>query len=105
MQSMVDKDAPENWIAPDTLAVLDNGSDVTSLIPEQAELKIDLNTWTPADVVNIASATVCALVDEDLYLVLMSRNSNMWLVEMTLRLDEFGTTALFGDSSYCQSHL
>jgi len=105
LQAIVDDQPLEDWLEPSTLANLDAKSKANGVFPENADLFVDLNTWTPSEVVNVESANICVANNEQLYLVLMSASSGKWLVDVTFQLDDEGTNAITGSVSYCKSHL
>lgn len=105
LQSFINEDPLEVWVAPTTIAVLGEGATIDDMLPTDEIPSIDLNTWQLSEVVNIGSATICATTPEQLYLVLLSDSTDNWLVEIILQLDEMGTNPLFGTTSYCQSHI
>ena len=105
MQSLVDGESIDNWAAPGSVNLINSADSLGPVLDSVAPIELDLNTWTPSEVVNINSATICAISGQQLFLLLLSETNDSWFVEIALQLDEMGTNSLFGTTSYCQAHL
>lgn len=101
LESLLNKEDLENWVSPQTLAVLGGDSTISDVLPDNLDVSIDVSTWLKSEVDGGGSATICAHADTKDYLVLLTNNDADWKVEITLELDENGTNPLFGDTSYC----